>query len=328
MQIRFAHIDAFSAQPYAGNPAAVCCLPHGHSIDDATLQLVAAEFNLSETAFVSPLHHDGDNRCADFSLRWMTPTKEVKLCGHATLATAHALRTVFGAEAEQLRFHTLSGVLVVSPNAAGPGLCMQFPAYIPRPVPEWRQGAGARSALLRALLDRVLQGQKESAGAVEDLLYAPETGKLYVVLQGSDCPAVLRSLQPDVPGLFAVDQSCLPPQERVTGVCVTCALSQMDAVFASRYFSPWNGIPEDPVNGSSHTSLGPLWAMRWGLWPQGDRACSLTGMAYSARGGTLTVTLVPSAQDSEGKAALSHVLIGGEACTVAAGSLTLHGAAS
>lgn len=343
-------VDAFTAARFSGNPAAVVLLDaRGAAALGARHATVAAEFNLSETAFVSPRAGSGvgEGDAAEYDLRWFTPTTEVNLCGHATLATAAALWTALppgapGApplSARALVFHTASGPLRVERGGRGEGgggapggddveLKMRFPAHVPERV---ARGSPLHAAIWAGLVPAVLgmgggapsrapTADVDGAGAPghaldgAELFYAPGTRKLFILLAGgfggggggaADVPAAsddaataaaadaaearLRSLRPDGAALLAVDQSAWPA--RVTGVCVAAAARGR---VASRYFSPWNGIAEDPVNGSSHTSLGPLFARARGV----ARAAAAGGgrvrvpcASASRRGGELAVEL-------------------------------------
>lgn len=237
-------VDAFTDTPFAGNPAAVCLLPG--PADERWMRLVAREMNLSETAFLHPLA-DG------FSLRWLTPTTEVKLCGHATLAAAFVLwQTSAIPPAAAARFHTASGLLTCTREheTQGDWIAMDFPAKActacPPPV-------GLAAAL--------------GCG----ILWCGANGMDYLVEVKDE--ATLRGLRPDMALLAA-----LP----VRGVIVTCAAAAPPFDFLSRFFAPAAGVPEDPVTGSAHCALGPFWAERLG---RGD----LAGLQASDRGGTVKV---------------------------------------
>lgn len=213
-------VDAFTARPFGGNPAAVC--PLEAWLPDATLQAIAAENNLSETAFFVR-RPDGD-----FDLRWFTPAAEVDLCGHATLASGHVLLTELEPSRAGVRFWSRSGPLEVARR--GDRLELDFPARPPRPialVPELSEALGA--APVRVLADRDLVAVFESAAAVRAL--APD----------------MRALAA-LPGVFAV--------------CATAPGGgpDPDVDFVSRFFAPAISVPEDPVTGSAHTELVPFWA--------------------------------------------------------------------
>ncbi|ONI68067.1 oxidoreductase [Kribbella sp. ALI-6-A] len=254
MRIRI--VDAFTDRPYAGNPAGVCLLPSGPWPDEGWMQQVAAEVNQAETAFARPTGGEAE---ADWDLRWFTPTVEVNLCGHATLATAHALRAD-GAWAAQdagasVRFATRSGVLIARAGN-GASIVLDFP--LARPVT-----AQAPAELAKAL--GVEPAEVHATGALGDLL---------VVVDSED---VVRGLEPDLAVMAG-----LTSRENLRGVIVTAASDEYD--FVSRFFAPGTGIAEDPVTGSAHTALAPYWAQRLGR----ER---LTGFQASRRGGVVQVEL-------------------------------------
>ncbi|WP_130796858.1 PhzF family phenazine biosynthesis protein [Streptomyces otsuchiensis] len=246
------HVDAFSDRPFGGNPAAVVVLEEAAFPTEAVMLAVAAELNLSETAFVHALPPGGD---AEWALRWFTPTTEVRMCGHATLAAAHVLRAAEGVEGT-LRFATLSGVLSALP-AAGDALTLDFPTA---PLREVAVGAGTAAAL--------------GAPVVRTFETGEDVGDLLVELRDE---AAVRGLEPD---LQAVGR--LPSR----GVIVTAAADRPDGGydFVSRFFGPAVGVPEDPVTGSAHTALAPLWSARLGR-------SELTGYQASARGGSVRTEL-------------------------------------
>ena len=216
MNIPFYHVDAFTSRVFAGNPAGVCILERWP--DDADLQAIAAENNLSETAFLLP---DGGG----WELRWFTPTTEVALCGHATLAAAFVLFHRRGVTEPALRFRTRhSGGLTV--RREGDLLTLDFPA---RPV-LGAVGAGELETALGLL-------PLEAHTSAEDLLAVLESERM------------VRRLEPDIAALAA-----LPCR----GVIVTARGEGCD--FVSRFFAPRVGITEDPVTGSAHCVLAPYWA--------------------------------------------------------------------
>ncbi len=222
MSLPLFHVDAFTDEPFKGNPAAVC--PLKSWLDDELLLAVAAENNLSETAYFVP---EGEQ----FHLRWFTPRCEVNLCGHATLASAFVLLTILEPQREVVSFVTRSGILIVRREQNL--LSMNFPALplwnCPSPPPELIEGLGARS-------------QRVSVLQIKDNYFA-----VY------DSEDDVRNVTPD---LRLIEK--LHP----AGVAVTAPGKQAD--FVSRYFAPSYGIPEDPVTGSTHCSLAPYWAQRLG----------------------------------------------------------------
>jgi PhzF family phenazine biosynthesis protein len=213
-------IDAFTSRRFAGNPAAV--MPLDDFLADDVMQAIAAENNLAETAFLVP--EDGDYR-----LRWFTPTTEVPLCGHATLASAAVVMERLEPGRHQVVFHSASGPLTVKRTATG--YVMDFPARPSQPSP-------APPGLAEAL----------GVVPVEVLIDAFN----YLVLLAS--AQEVRELAPDITAIARVDRS---------GVIVT-APGDETYDFVSRYFAPAKGIPEDPVTGGAHCALAPYWAERLG----------------------------------------------------------------
>jgi PhzF family phenazine biosynthesis protein len=233
-------LDAFTDRLFSGNPAAVVLLEH--EIPDHVMQAVAAENNLSETAFVvtgGPV----------FPLRWFTPTVEIDLCGHATLAAAHVLFRHVVPESTGVEFSTQSGILRVTRE--GQQLTLDFPS---RP--------GIPAAVTGDLVDALGVRPREVLRA-RDLL---------AVL---DSESQVRALRPDMARLAALDGFA---------VIVTAPGDSVD--FVSRFFAPGAGVPEDPVTGSAHCTLSPYWAERLGrttlvakqVSPRGgDLTCRLAG---------------------------------------------------
>lgn len=242
MTVRMLQVDAFTDRPFAGNPAAVCLLDRERSA--LWMQRVAAEMNLSETAFPLPV---GDG----WRLRWFTPRAEVPLCGHATLASAHALWTEGGVDpGRPLGFSTASGDLVA--RRRGDAIELDFPALAVAPI-------GAPPGLVEAL------------GEQPEGVYA-QSGELLVHYATAD---QVRRLRPDFRRLRDLDAE---------GVTVTAVSDDSSCDFVSRYFAPWVGIDEDPVTGSAHCRLGPFWRDRLGR-------DDLRAWQASERGGALRVTL-------------------------------------
>ncbi len=237
-------VDAFTSRPFAGNSAAVCLPSRGAS--DEWMQKVAAEMKHAETAFVV-------SRSDGFDLRWFTPTTEVDLCGHATLASAHILwETSRLGESDAAVFHTKSGVL--SCTRHGYGIQMDFPA-------EPSTGEAAEALAVLAALG-ISSATKVYKNRMDFLLEVADE-------------AALGALEPDFEALAAVGGR---------GVIVTCRSQGDDHDFASRFFAPAAGIDEDPVTGSAHCFLGPYWAERLGK-------SDLIGYQASERGGTVRVAV-------------------------------------
>ena len=242
-RIRCWQVDAFTDRPFGGNPAAVCWLEH--DVPDHWMQSVAAEMNLSETAFVR-------RRADGFDLRWFTPAVEVDLCGHATLATAHALwyAGIAGTGAP-LHFHTRSGVLICTRDRDF--IEMDFPAL---PATE----ASPPSGLLEAL-------------GVDAAEFVGRTKFDYLVLL--DSPEAVRAVQPAFRRLAEVP---------TRGVIVTARLEDSRYDFVSRFFAPAVGVDEDPVCGSAHCCLADFWGQRLGKR-------ELMALQASARTGVLRLRL-------------------------------------
>jgi PhzF family phenazine biosynthesis protein len=228
MSQRIYHVDAFTDRRFAGNPAAVCVLRE--PAEDRWMQALAAEMNLSETAYVRPL-----GSAATFSLRWFTPRVEVDLCGHATLATAHVLwEEGYLERGQPARFQTKSGLLTAQPESAG--IALDFPS---EPIQEDLTGAMQPPQL---------------AAAIGAPLRFVGRNRMDLLVELED-EAVVREVRPDIREL-----SELP----VRGVIVTGPSRASDHDFVSRFFAPRVGVDEDPVCGSAHCCLGPYWASRLG----------------------------------------------------------------
>lgn len=240
MGIPIYQVDSFTDEPFRGNPAGVCILPVPR--DAAWMQSVAAEMNLSETAFLQ-------RRDDGFDLRWFTPTVEVDLCGHATLASAHILWETglldAGAEA---RFHSRSGLLTAR---GGPGeIELDFPATS-------SERAESPPGLCEAL------GVRPRYVGLSRFDYLVEV----------ESEQDVRAVAPDFEALRTLG---------VRGVIVTAAASMPGIDFVSRFFAPGAGIDEDPVTGSAHCTLGPFWSERLGKM-------EMNAYQASARGGRLRV---------------------------------------
>lgn len=220
-------VDAFANRPFTGNPAAVCVLKQFPS--DTWMQNVAAEMNLSETAFVVPRGVTNT-----FDLRWFTPATEVDLCGHATLATAHVLfeQNLVGAN-EAIRFQTRSGELV----------CARSDTMITLDFPATPANEGVSAELSNELLKSL---------AVKNATVLQTAFDLVVVC---DDEKTVKNLSPDFNSLSDID---------TRGVMVTAPSKQHGVDFVSRFFAPRCGINEDPVTGSAHCCLSPYWAEKLG----------------------------------------------------------------
>ena len=242
MRLPLFQIDAFAERVFQGNPAAVC--PLEAWLPEALMQAIAAENNLSETAFCVP---EGEG----YGLRWFTPLKEIDLCGHATLATAHVLFEHLGFAGAEIVFSTRSGALRVT--RAGDRLAMDFPAK-----------AVETCAAPAALIEGLGRAPLEVYG-----------GRDYLAVFAD--AAEVRALRPDPRRLAELDRH---------GVIVTApgGAEDGDVDFVSRFFVPKFGVDEDPVTGSAHCSLTPFWAARLGK-------ATLEARQVSRRGGRLQCTL-------------------------------------
>lgn len=239
MQIPLFHVDAFSERAFGGNPAAVCLL--NSWLDDKTLRKVAAENNVSATAF---LVRDGD----DYDLRWFTPRCEIRLCGHATLASAHVLLNVLGSGNNAVRFRTkFGGTLTVRKNKDS--LSMDFPALFPK------QSANIPAGLSQAL------------GTTQQPSEILEVNDILIVILDSQ-----TEIQTFVPDFLLL--------EKLHPYAVVLTAPGKDADFVSRYFAPGYGVPEDPVTGSAHCALAPYWTHRL-------KKSRLHAQQLSERGGDL-----------------------------------------
>jgi PhzF family phenazine biosynthesis protein len=240
MPLTVVQVDAFTAQPFAGNPAAVCVLDE--PAEEPWMRNVASEMNLSETAFLN-LREGG------YDLRWFTPTTEVELCGHATLASAHVLwQSGRLALSEPARFHTLSGLLTAERHADW--IEMDFPAMPAQPA-------------------------EPPAALIEALRATPSyTGRTpWDWLIELESEQAVRQLRPQMAGLRQLGGR---------GFIVTARSATPGFDFVSRFFAPSAGIDEDPVTGSAHCSLALYWAAKLGQQ-------EMTGYQASPRGGVVRV---------------------------------------
>ncbi|MBN1586250.1 MAG: PhzF family phenazine biosynthesis protein [Candidatus Omnitrophica bacterium] len=215
------HVDAFTDVPFHGNPAAVCVLRHPRA--SQWMQEVAAEMNLSETAFLWP-------QAGSYILRWYTPALEVDLCGHATLAAAHVLwQGGWAALEEEITFHTRSGILTAQQSEMWEECIeLDFPS-------EPAEEAEAPKGLAKALgVKPVFVGKNRMDYLVE-----------------VESPQILCDVNPDYAALAGIESR---------GVILTACSDQKDCDFVSRFFAPQSGIPEDPVTGSAHCCLAPYWS--------------------------------------------------------------------
>ncbi|XP_026869949.1 phenazine biosynthesis-like domain-containing protein [Electrophorus electricus] len=276
MEIPVFTVDAFTNLPFKGNPAAVCLLEN--ELQDELYQKIAAEMNLSETAFVTKLKPT-DDFCsgARLGLRWFTPTNEIALCGHATLAAAAVLFYQKENTNPVVAFETLSGELRV--RRRGESLVMDFPLNRPQV-----QDCNEFKDLIKAAV---------GAAPVQEVCYCKTTKKLLLCLADTCDRAALASLNPVAETLLRSDHS-----GKVKSIVVTirgAAASPPGYDFFSRNFAPWHGIPEDPVTGSAHTVLAAYWAEKLGKKKMLAYQCS-------RRGGELELELRDNRVDIAGRA--------------------------
>jgi PhzF family phenazine biosynthesis protein len=243
--MRIVQVDAFTDRPFSGNPAAVCVM--SQAADAAWMQDVAREMNLSETAFLVPAG------AGDFDLRWFTPTVEVELCGHATLASAHVLWEDGHSADESIRFHTRSGVL--GARRDDPWIELDFPSLPPI------VGDVGDEIIELVGGTPVVRARGNVGGGMSGYFLEYESEE------------EVRGLKPDFSRLADVPD----------GYVLVTAPATMDGYdFVSRFFGPPAGVDEDPVTGSAHCSLGPWWQAKLGK-------DELMGFQCSARGGTVRV---------------------------------------
>jgi PhzF family phenazine biosynthesis protein len=250
-------VDAFTAEPFKGNPAGVCLL--NEAADEKWMQAVAREMNVAETAFLVRDEQSADS----FHLRWFTPTTEVALCGHATLASAHLIWEEGAAQRDaRLSFHTQSGVLTA--RRAGDWIELDFPAEPP----------AEQSAYPMELRDGLRIEPRYVGQNRMDFLVEVENEK------------ALRQLEPDLRLLRAL---------RARGVIVTSRSDNQKYDFVSRFFAPGAGVDEDPVTGSAHCCLGPFWRERLGR-------DEMLGYQASPRGGEVRVRVMDARVQLGGQA--------------------------
>jgi PhzF family phenazine biosynthesis protein len=294
-----AQVDAFASRAFEGNPAAVCLL--SQPLPDETMQKIAEENNLSETAFVEPrqLSTSADRHKSDasfkndtrFKLRWFTPLMEVPLCGHATLASGAVVLNHCDNPTVSVDFETLSGRLTVRRDAASGLLAMDLPLLDPveeLPSEDFKPGSGLLSATVGDSVE------------IEQVLYEPSLRYLVVVLkpppptshcvQNTDASReFIEAIKPDFDKMEAAHT-----EHKLVGIIVTVMASSLHTTaevdeenetciesalnhFYSRFLAPWAGIREDPVTGSAHSVLGPYWGRRLGRNELRARQCSKRG---------------------------------------------------
>jgi PhzF family phenazine biosynthesis protein len=277
-ELRLVQVDAFADRPFTGNPAAV--VPLEEWLPDEILQAIAEENNLSETAFTVPAA-DGD---ADYELRWFTPTVEVALCGHATLASGHVL---LGGR-EQVRFRTRqAGILIVGRDGTG------YRLDLPQTRCSLASEDQLRDVVARdgASIVDIITHDGASDSAPPELYLSYEGSEGVAILLFAD-EAAVRALAPDMKRLAEIDY-----------MAIATAPGGGDHDVVSRVFVPAWGVDEDPVTGSAHAALAPFWAERLGR-------DSFTAFQASRRGGRVECR-------SEG----DRAVLGGSCVTVLEGVL-------
>lgn len=245
-------VDAFANKPFEGNPAAVC--PLKEWLSDSEMLDIAAENALSETAFFVARAEDGE-----YDLRWFTPTIEVDMCGHATLAAGAIVLGLLDSERAEAGFHTRSGRLAVRRSGEEATYTLDFPLWPCEPAE-----VVAPAALVRAL------GGEDGPVPVAAHNIAPLHGAPYYLFLYEN-EAALRALSPAFSAMEA-------------NVVATAPAGSGAYDFASRWFGPLSGIPEDPVTGSAHSTLGPYWAQKLSK-------SSMVARQVSQRGGTLKLEM-------------------------------------
>jgi PhzF family phenazine biosynthesis protein len=251
-KLQIYQVDAFTNEPFKGNPAGVCLLDK--NIDEQTMQLIAREMNLSETAFIIPSE---DDKAGCYQLRWFTPEVEIPLCGHATLAASKILFDMIHIPVETITYRTKSGKLTCKKESNG--FILDFPI-------DYYENSNAPGDLIRSL------GVKKLVNTV----YGKNTKKLILHIESEE---ELNVLKPDFEQM-----KNLTFESKINGVAVT-AKGQGRIDFVSRYFNPWAGVNEDPVTGSVHTVLASYW---------GDllKKKELTAHQKSRRGGEIEIKIL------------------------------------
>ncbi|XP_012934731.1 phenazine biosynthesis-like domain-containing protein 1 [Aplysia californica] len=280
-------VDAFTGEPFAGNPAAVCLLDSESVLNDEERLKLGAEMNLSETSFVVPQNGGDFVNGSKFGLRWFTPTSEVDLCGHATLASAAVLFFDRGNKSERLEFASRSGPLYVTKS--GNKMSLNFPLNPPSP----RDQDDIKNLLKISVGD---------LGLIQDVQLSNTTRKLLIRLRDDVTREALEKLEPLIGQMVPTYNT-----GEIKGVGITIKGSRENGCvdrdgnvydFVSRYFAPWLGIPEDPVTGSWHTVAGAYWAKELGKTEMYARQCS-------RRGGEMWLKVDPQRVTMSGQAVIN-----------------------
>lgn len=270
-------VDAFAKEAFTGNPAAVCFLQAGmpQKLQAHGLQSIAEELNQPATCFVSVIAQEDDFSSSNsFALKWFSPSQELPLCGHGTLAAAAALIQGAGNQHDTLHFETLKGKLSVQRLPHGANGIPIIQITLPRSdsTNQLPHGLTLNSKSIKVVVDDL---------PVKEILYAEGVRNALVVLGDGTTRQQLESLQPDMQLMMSTLSTI-----SLNGVMVTCKGDAQPYHFLSRYFAPWIGVGEDAVTGSAHTALGPYWASQLNMFgqPMQARQCS-------ARGGDLQITV-------------------------------------
>lgn len=294
--VEILQVDAFTARPFGGNPAGVVL--DASRLTDAEMRRIAAEMNVPETAFIMP----PSRPAADYRLRWFTPSgKEVTFCGHATVATGHALAESGRVSGDRVVFDTLGGLLHVSIGSTPGGSVIWFEPALPAL-------ASAPESLAPIL--EALGIQRERLGAWARPALTPEKD-LWLPVAGLE---VLKSLAPNMQRLARIGNDA-----GIRGFCLTAREAlEPGSLTHSRFFAPHYGIPEDPVTGSVHASLAVIIWQAGLLKASGDRAAFQAEQGdLLGRPGRLRVEL----QLVNGRPA--RVRVGGQAVTVLSGAIRI-----
>ncbi|XP_048060701.1 phenazine biosynthesis-like domain-containing protein [Megalobrama amblycephala] len=264
MEIPIFTVDAFTNVPFKGNPAAVCLIEN--ELQDDLYQSIAAEMNLSDTAFISKRNSMDFSSGARFGLRWFSPKCEVSLCGHATLASAAVLFYLKKNVNPVVVFETMSGELHVRQHEES--LIMDFPLNKPQP-----QVQHEIKDLLKAAVGDL---------PIQDVCYSPTTKKLMIRLADTCNRSELTSLRSEAETLLRNETT-----GKIKSLIITLKgtqTTQSGYDFYSRVFAPWVGVPEDPVTGSAHTVLAGYWS---------EKLMKKKMMAYqcSSRGGEVKLEI-------------------------------------
>ena len=282
------YVDAFTDKPFTGNPAAVCIVreQYAKEMTKEKMQTIAAEINLSETAFVTPEGDSTFENGTQFKLRWFTPKCEVPLCGHATLATAATIFTELGNPNQQLEFKAQGGVLKAS--RSGELISLNFPVAFCTP----REAEPIKELLQLTVGDL----------PIADIQYSSVREKMLIRLSDNVGRKELEQMKPDTGAML---QAPLRGTAKVKGIAVTVKGSN-GYDFFTRYFGPWVGIPEDHVSAATHTMLANYWSQQLGKTEMRARQCS-------PRGGILDLTVGEAGQ----------VYVAGKSCIFLKGRLQL-----